>query len=84
MAAAGIGLVVLIIVVTVGSLVTSNAGASSTLAVRLGVAYGHAAGAIAAEESLERKYRLQPGTATRAAHAAAEASLDQEIGRAHV
>jgi diguanylate cyclase len=79
MAAAGIGLVVLIIVVTVGSLVTSNAAGSSTLAVRLGIAYGHAAGAIAAEESLERKYRLQPGTAPRAAHAAAEASLDQAM-----
>ena len=79
MAAAGIGLVVLIIVVTVGSLVTSNAAGSSTLAVRLGIAYGHAASAIAAEESLERKYRLQPGTATRAAHAAAEASLDQAM-----
>jgi diguanylate cyclase len=79
MAATGIGLVVLIIVVTVGSLVTSNAAASSTLAVRVAIAYGHAAGAITAEESLERKYRLQPGTATRAAHAAAEASLDQAM-----
>ena len=79
MAATGIGLVVLIIVVTVGSLVTSTAAASSTLAVRLGVAYGHAARAIAAEESLERKYRLQPGPAPMAAHAAAEASLDQAM-----
>src|SRR5580692_13019366 len=79
MAATGIGLVVLIIVVTVGSLVTSNAAASSTLAVRLGIAYGHAAGAIAAEESLERKYRLQPGPVPRAAHTAAEASLDQAM-----
>ena len=79
LAATGIGLVVLIIVVTVGSLVTSNAAASSTLAVRTGIAYGRAASAIAAEESLERKYRLQPGAATRAAHAAAEASLDQAM-----
>ena len=70
---------VLIIVVTVGSLVTSNAAASSTLAVRTGIAYGHAASAIAAEESLERKYRLQPGPDPRAAHAAAEASLDQAM-----
>jgi diguanylate cyclase len=79
MAATGIGLVVLIIVVTVGSLVTSNAAATSTLAVRLGIAYGHAASAIAAEETLERKYRLQPGPVARAAHTAAEASLDQAM-----
>ena len=79
MAAAGIGLVVLIIVVTVGSLATSNAAGSSTLAVRLGIAYGHAASAIAAEESLERKYRLQPGPAPKAAHATAEASLKQAM-----
>src|ERR1700691_3521650 len=79
MAATWIGLVVLIIVVTVGSLVTSNAAASSTLAVRLGIAYGHAASAIAAEESLERKYRLQPGPVPRAGHAEAEASLEQAM-----
>jgi diguanylate cyclase (GGDEF)-like protein len=79
MAATGIGLVALIIVVTVGSLVTSNAAAASGLSVRLGVAYGHAAAAIAAEESLERKYRLQPGPVPQAAHAAAEASLDQAM-----
>src|SRR3984957_7950488 len=73
---ASIGLVALIGVVTVGSLVTSNAAGASARAVRTANAYDHAATAIAAEESLERKYRLQPGPVPRAAHATAEASLD--------
>jgi diguanylate cyclase (GGDEF)-like protein len=75
MTAASIALVALIGVVTAGSLVTSTAAAASALAVRTANAYEHAAGAIAAEESLERKYRLQPGPVPKAAHAAAEASL---------
>jgi diguanylate cyclase len=79
MTGASIGLVALIVVVTVGSLVTSNAAAASALAVRTAAAYGHAATAIAAEESLERKYRLQPGPVPRAGHTAAEASLEQAM-----
>jgi diguanylate cyclase (GGDEF)-like protein len=79
MTGASVALVGLIGVVTVGSLVTSNAAAASALAVRTGDAYEHAASAIAAEESLERKYRLQPGPVPKAAHAAAEASLKQAM-----
>jgi len=79
MTGASVGLVALIVVVTAGSLVTSNAAAASALAVRTATAYGHAATAIAAEESLERKYRLQPGPVPRAGHAAAEASLEQAM-----
>ena len=79
MTGASAGLVALIVVVTVGSLVTSNAAAASALAVRTASAYGHAATAIAAEESLERKYRLQPGPVPKAGHAAAEASLEQAM-----
>jgi diguanylate cyclase len=79
MTGASVGLVALIVVVTVGSLVTSNAAAASALAVRTATAYDHAATAIAAEESLERKYRLQPGPVPRAGHAAAEASLEQAM-----
>src|SRR3984957_9702967 len=60
MTATGVGLVVLIIVVTFGSLVTSNAAATSARSVRIGLAYALAAGAIAAEQSLEREYRIQP------------------------
>jgi len=76
---ASVGLVALLSVVTVGSLVTSNAAGTSALAVRTATAYHHAATAVAAEESLERKYRLQPGPAPKAAHAAAEASFEQAM-----
>ena len=76
---ASLGLVALIGVVTVGSLVTSNAAATSARAVRIADAYAHAAAAIAAEESLERKYRLQPGPVPKAAHAAAEAALQKAM-----
>ena len=76
---ASVGLVALIGVVTVGSLVTSNAAGTSARAVRIAASYAHAAAAIAAEESLERKYRLQPGPVPKAAHAAAELSLHQAM-----
>jgi diguanylate cyclase (GGDEF)-like protein len=76
---ASTGLVALIGVVTVGSLVTSNAAGTSARAVRTADAYHHAAAAIAAEESLERKYRLQPGPVPQAAHTAAEVSLQQAM-----
>jgi diguanylate cyclase (GGDEF)-like protein len=76
---ASVGLVALIGVVTVGSLVTSNAAGTSARAVRIADSYAHAAAAIAAEESLERKYRLQPGPVPKAAHTAAELSLQQAM-----
>jgi len=79
MTGASIALVGLIGVVTVGSMVTSNAAGASALAVRTADAYEHAAAAIAAEESLERKYRLQPGPVPKAAHTAAEVSLQQAM-----
>ena len=79
MIAASVALVALVGVDTVGSLVTSNAAGVSALAVRIATAYHHAATAIAAEESLERKYRLQPGPVPKAAHAAAEVSLEQAV-----
>jgi len=79
MTGAGLGLVALICVVTIGSLVTSNAAGASARAVRTADAYDHAAAAIAAEESLERKYRLQPDPASKAAHAAAEVALQQAM-----
>jgi diguanylate cyclase (GGDEF)-like protein len=82
MTGTGVGLVALIIVVTVGSLVTGNAAATSARSVRIGLAYALAAGAIAAEESIEREYRLQPAPAQKAAHVAAEASLEQAMRQA--
>jgi diguanylate cyclase len=82
MTATGVGLVALIIVVTVGSLVTSNAAATSARSVRIGLAYANAVSAIAAEQSLERQYRIEPGPAQKAAHAAAEEALEQAMRQA--
>jgi hypothetical protein len=79
MTGASVALVGLIGVVTVGSLVTSNAAAASALAVRVANAYDYAEIAIVAEESLEREYRLQPGPVPEAAHAAAEVELQQAM-----
>jgi diguanylate cyclase (GGDEF)-like protein len=79
MTGTSVALVALILVVTAGSLVTSNAARTSAVAVRVANAYGHAAAAIAAEESLERKYRLQPGPVPKADHTAAEASLEEAM-----
>ncbi len=73
--AAGAGLIALMAVVTAGSAITSRAADRSAEAVRTGAIYGDAALAVATEESLERKYRLQPGPVVRAAHTAAEDAL---------
>jgi diguanylate cyclase (GGDEF)-like protein len=79
MTGTGIGLVALIIVVSAGSLATIRSSATSAFAVRIGIAYAAAVNATAAEESLERQYRLEPGPGVKAAHAAAEAALGQAM-----
>jgi diguanylate cyclase (GGDEF)-like protein len=76
---ASVGLVALIWAVTFGSMATTQTAGKAVSAVRTADAYAHAASAIAAEESLERKYRLQPDPGTKAAHAAAETSLEQSM-----
>jgi diguanylate cyclase len=76
---AALGLALTLLALTVLSLlgVTSTRNAAS-LVVRstaLADAYARAKAAVAAEESLERKYRLEPEAANRARHAAAGAEL---------
>jgi diguanylate cyclase (GGDEF)-like protein len=78
--AAGVGLVLLIALVTVGAVVTKHASIEGATAVNIDVAYQHAATAVAAEESLEREYRLQPGPVPKADHVAAEKSLVKSMG----
>jgi diguanylate cyclase (GGDEF)-like protein len=68
-------LVALLVVVAIGSVATDRAATRTQRAVRLNTAYQHAASAVAAEESLERKYRLEPGPVPLAGHTAAEAEL---------
>jgi diguanylate cyclase (GGDEF)-like protein len=76
---ASVGVVVILLGVSVfavwSSQATANAAAVAVGSSRLSDDYVRAASAVAAEESLERKYRLEPGPAVRARYAAAAASL---------
>jgi diguanylate cyclase (GGDEF)-like protein len=76
---AAFGLAVTLLALTAISLlgVTSTRAAAGSVArsTALSEAYGRAAAAVAAEESLERKYRLEPSAEVRARHAAAGARL---------
>ena len=58
-----------------GSFATDHIAAKSQRAVLLSTAYQKAATGVAAEESLERKYRLEPGPDPLAAHRAARVEV---------
>jgi len=58
---------------------TSRLAARTTLTVQLSDYYEHAAAAVAAEESLERKYRLEPGSGVRARYDSAAADLQAAL-----
>ena len=81
-AAAGIVLILLAVsgFAVVSSHATAAAARGATLASRLSDAYARAASAVAAEESLERKYRLEPSSAVRAKYDAAQASFIDALG----
>jgi diguanylate cyclase (GGDEF)-like protein len=81
LAGASVALLALIAVITVGALVTRGSAATSATGVRMANAYQNAASAVAAEESLERKYRLQPDPTVLAGHTAAEESLQRAMGQ---
>lgn len=70
-AAVSLTVVALLVATMIGSLATDHADARAQRAVVLYSAYQRAATGVAAEESLERKYRLEPGTIPLAAHIAA-------------
>jgi diguanylate cyclase (GGDEF)-like protein len=72
---AGIGLMILMSLVTAGAFATKDAANRGSASINIFDAYQHAATAVAAEESLERKYRLEPGPVPMAGHTAAEKSL---------
>ncbi|MEO8556518.1 MAG: EAL domain-containing protein [Actinomycetota bacterium] len=63
------------------SLVTSNAATGAVAANNLSDHYAQAARAVLAEESLERKYRLEPGPSIRTAHDASAASFVSALGQ---
>lgn len=58
------------------SIATNGAAAQSQGSVALANAYSSARFWVGAEESLERKYRLEPGPEIRSAHATARAAVD--------
>jgi diguanylate cyclase (GGDEF)-like protein len=76
---AALGLAVTLVALTVISLLgaarTRSAAGSVTRSTDLSQAYTRAKEAVGAEESLERKYRLEPGPAVRARHSAAGTDL---------
>src|SRR3954452_21790012 len=77
--AIGVGLLFLVTVLAVGSFSARSAAAAARGAVVLSESLHRAALAVAAEESLERKYLLEPGPEVREAHAAAERELAQAM-----
>jgi diguanylate cyclase (GGDEF)-like protein len=79
--AIGATVVVLMITVILNSLETERSAARSQRAVTLATAYEQASTAVAAEQSLERQYRLDPSPATRAAHVAAEQRALTSLGQ---
>jgi diguanylate cyclase (GGDEF)-like protein len=70
--AAAVGLAITLLALTLISVLgvtsTRRAAASVARSTELSEAYSRAASAVAAEESLERKYRLEPGAEIRARH----------------
>jgi diguanylate cyclase (GGDEF)-like protein len=80
---AALGLAVTVLTLTVISLLgaasTRSAAVSVVNSTALSDAYARAKSALAAEESLERKYRLEPGAGVRARHLAAGGDLSAAL-----
>lgn len=81
---ASVGLVLVLLGVSAFAVWSSQATAAAARGVALASTvaddYAQAASAVAAEESLERKYRLEPGTEARARFDAAGVQLDTALG----
>ena len=77
-------MVVLSIVAVLGSLSTYRAGTAAKHSSELSDAFEQARFAVATEESLERKYRLEPAAEVRAGHRQAAVSLLAALARARV
>jgi diguanylate cyclase (GGDEF)-like protein len=77
--AVAVALVGFMVVGILGSRATSNAAAHAKRAVLLNAVYQQATAGVAAEESLERKYRLEPGPVPAAAHRAARVTVRRAL-----
>ena len=67
-----------------GALTTYRAGTAAKHFGELSDAFEGARAAVASEESLERKYRLEPSTKVRQRHRAAGGELLKQLARARV
>jgi diguanylate cyclase len=74
----------LLVVAIIGSFAMDRRASETQRAVALNAVYQLAASGVAAEESLERKYRLQPGPAPLAAHDSAEQQVRQALAQVRV
>jgi diguanylate cyclase len=79
MTTAAAAFLVLMSVVIVGAIVMDRDDVGTQRSVRLNSAYQRAASGVAAEESLERKYRLEPGPVPLADHTAAQRQVSQAL-----
>jgi diguanylate cyclase (GGDEF)-like protein len=86
--AAGIGVAVVLSAVSVFAVWSARAGSTASAkaesASRISDDFARAATAVAAEESLERKYRLEPSPDVRTRYNAAATALVTALGRARV
>jgi CHASE3 domain sensor protein len=67
-----------------GALTAYRAGTAAKHFEELSDAFDGVRAAVASEESLERKYRLEPSAKVRQRHRAASDELLKELARAHV
>jgi diguanylate cyclase (GGDEF)-like protein len=65
----------------VGTAITRRAARAAEVSVEVSDAYHDAYAAVAAEESLERLYRIEPGPAVRAEHSATGRKLESALRR---
>jgi diguanylate cyclase (GGDEF)-like protein len=78
-----VALVALMVIAIGGAIASNRMAARTRRAVLLDTAYKRAATGVAAEESLERKYRLEPGPVPLGAHRAAQTEVRRALGQIH-
>ncbi len=80
-AAVALALVLLILVLIFGSLAMDRSAARAQRSEQLNAAYQHAASGVAAEESYERQYRLEPGPGPLAEHQVAQQQVRSALAQ---
>src|SRR5215467_1806993 len=82
-----VGLAIILLALTalsvLGAASTRRSAQTATRSAELSAAYNRAHTAVAAEESLERKYRLEPGAEVRDRHRAAREALQSALSEVY-